>query len=176
MTKQNEKPRIYFIAKLDPYDGRVFDKDPRTFQSGCAHHTVKEAVELSEYAQLKQENENLKKIIAKELNENDEFGAEFVHVCILKQENERLTEDRNFYAKATSDVTLEALRLNADNKRLREALSFYTDFNSWTTQDADRDTIIPDDVESLKIILDHDGDESFEDIGGKRARQALKGE
>ena len=28
---------------------------------------------------------NLKKIIAKELSENDEFGAEFVHVNILRE-------------------------------------------------------------------------------------------
>ena len=34
---------------------------------------------------LMAENENLKKIIAKELSENDEFGAEFVHVNILRE-------------------------------------------------------------------------------------------
>lgn len=39
---------------------------------------------------LREENERLKKIIAKELSENDEFGAEFVHVSILKNEIELL--------------------------------------------------------------------------------------
>lgn len=38
-----------------------------------------------ENIRLKAENENLKSIIAKELSENDEFGAEFVHVNILKE-------------------------------------------------------------------------------------------
>ena len=42
---------------------------------------------------LKEENENLKKIIAKELSENDEFGAEFVHVNILKEKLKIAVDD-----------------------------------------------------------------------------------
>ena len=48
-------------------------------------------VTSEEYEKLKHKFEvvsaelaNARKIIAKELNENDELGAEYVHVCILK--------------------------------------------------------------------------------------------
>ena len=41
----------------------------------------------SEIKELELENERLKKIIAKELSENDELGSEFVLVNILKKQN-----------------------------------------------------------------------------------------
>lgn len=37
-------------------------------------------------AEMQSEIKNLKSIIAKEMSENDEFGAEYVHVNILKSE------------------------------------------------------------------------------------------
>lgn len=40
--------------------------------------------------QLRAENERLKKILAREMSENDEIGSEFVYVGILKTENIRL--------------------------------------------------------------------------------------
>jgi hypothetical protein len=54
------KPREYWIAKLDPYDGMVFDKDPTTFASGASPHTVKKVIEYSAYEKLEQENAKLK--------------------------------------------------------------------------------------------------------------------
>lgn len=41
---------------------------------------------------LRTENQRLKKIIAKELSENDELGCEYTYVNILKDENQRLRE------------------------------------------------------------------------------------
>ena len=41
---------------------------------------------IEEYEKLKAQNENLKKIIAKELSENDELGSEFVYVNLLKEQ------------------------------------------------------------------------------------------
>lgn len=45
------------------------------------------------YSEIMSENERLKKIIAKELNENDELECEYTYVCILKQENSALRSD-----------------------------------------------------------------------------------
>lgn len=47
-------------------------------------------IEKANYDKILEENENLKKIIAKELSENDEFGSEFVLVNILKDKNAEL--------------------------------------------------------------------------------------
>ena len=47
----------------------------------------------SECQRLWRENENLRAIIRKELSENDEFGAEYVHVSILRRENEELRKE-----------------------------------------------------------------------------------
>lgn len=47
-------------------------------------------IDYESYQRLLDANKKLEKIIAKELSENDEFGAEFVHVNILKDENARL--------------------------------------------------------------------------------------
>ena len=41
---------------------------------------------------LEAENRNLKSIIAKEISENDEFGAEYVIASILRKENAKLRE------------------------------------------------------------------------------------
>src|SRR5260221_705971 len=43
-------------------------------------------VPLEDYDKLKAENIKLKRIIAKELTENDELGSEFVYVTIMKRE------------------------------------------------------------------------------------------
>lgn len=45
---------------------------------------------------LLKENENLKKIIAQELSENDELGSEFVFVNILRRANSKLAEALNW--------------------------------------------------------------------------------
>jgi hypothetical protein len=47
---------------------------------------------------LQSEKSNLKAIIAKELSENDDFGAEYVIASILKEENAKLREALRFYA------------------------------------------------------------------------------
>jgi hypothetical protein len=58
--------------------------------------------------------ENLKKIIAKELNENDDFGSEFVMVNILREENKRLREALEHYAARMSDGGTARQALNKD--------------------------------------------------------------
>lgn len=49
-------------------------------------------VDATEFEKLKKENENLRKIIAKEIGENDEFGSEFVIASILRAENQKLRQ------------------------------------------------------------------------------------
>lgn len=73
------------------------------FSGSCDHKSTKECFykifqdgyETCEYivgtisdsrvSNLNEENDRLKKIIAKELSENDEFGSEFVMINILKE-------------------------------------------------------------------------------------------
>jgi len=50
---------------------------------------------MSRIAQLSSEVERLTKLIAKELNENDELGAEYTYVNILKAEVERLKREND---------------------------------------------------------------------------------
>lgn len=49
-------------------------------------------IEYKAYKEIKEENIRLKKIISKELNENDELGSEYVFISILKNENEILNK------------------------------------------------------------------------------------
>lgn len=66
---------------------------------------------------LMAENENLKKIIAKELSENDEFGAEFVHVNILREKLQiavdALKEVRDYDSSPPYDYCVEFLQEEA---------------------------------------------------------------
>jgi hypothetical protein len=59
----------------------------------CDHSGV-EIPQSNEVEILTKEVERLKKIIAKEFNENDELGCEYTYVNILKDENAKL-KDKN---------------------------------------------------------------------------------
>lgn len=65
------------------------------------------------FSQLLDENARLKKIIAKEFNENDEFGSEFVYVGILKEENKKLRAvveaAKNAMARSKEPIGLKAI-------------------------------------------------------------------
>lgn len=52
-----------------------------------------------DYSDAKQEITRLHRIIAKELTENDELGAEYTYVLTLKDENARLREALDFYSE-----------------------------------------------------------------------------
>lgn len=63
------------------------------YETSTTINTQELKVEMrDQYHELKEELERLKKIIAKELSENDEFGCEFVMVNILREENKRFRE------------------------------------------------------------------------------------
>lgn len=66
------------------------------------------------------------------------------------------------------DITIK--KLQAENKKLREALEFYAKQSSWMGYHRDVDTIAPSDCEPAKAI--EDGFDIL--LGGKRAREALK--
>ena len=53
---------------------------------------------LDRITQLEAENANLKKIIAKELSENDDCGSEFVIARISREENAKLKDALKWYA------------------------------------------------------------------------------
>lgn len=80
-------------------------------------------IEYSAFTALQAENERLKSIIAKEMSENDEFGAEYVHVSILKAEIAKLKEA---YGVVRSDMKeiLEVVGTSTQtNKIARESIS-----------------------------------------------------
>lgn len=64
--------------------------------------TLKET--MSERDILKDENTRFKKIIAKELNENDDFGSEFVIASILRRENETYKEKLKIATEALEEI------------------------------------------------------------------------
>lgn len=58
------------------------------------YHTARSALPLllDAYEKLQGENERLHRVIAKELTENDEIGAEYTYVVCLQDENRKLRE------------------------------------------------------------------------------------
>lgn len=48
------------------------------------------------------ENDRLRRIIAKELSENDDLGTEFTYVCALKEENRQIREKLSVAEEALS--------------------------------------------------------------------------
>lgn len=67
-------------------------------KSETAERESMNRLHLKTMKQLENENEKLKRIIAKELTENDELGCEFVYVNILKRANAELIEALRYYA------------------------------------------------------------------------------
>lgn len=55
-------------------------------------------------AELIAEVRRLRRVIAKELTENDELGCEYTYVNVLKRENGKLREQRNAYIKTASTM------------------------------------------------------------------------
>lgn len=96
-------------------------------------------IEKSAFDAQAEEIERLKKIIAKELSENDELGAEFVYVNILKEEiNKMATKYIDVVDKynIAADKYLEASslvasmksinqKMNEDNEYLKKTSSFW---------------------------------------------------
>ena len=120
MTKQNEKPREFWI---DDSNGYVY----RNGIAACLNEI--HVIEYSAYESL-------------------------------KQENEKLREERNDYMKKTSEVTSLCLKM-------RKCLEFYADANNWLffdTHEVMKNVIPMSDVSYTNKIL----------CGGMRARQALK--
>lgn len=50
------KPREFWIAKVDPNEGKVFDKDPRTFLCGTLPNSVTCVVPKEDYLNLVEQN------------------------------------------------------------------------------------------------------------------------
>lgn len=76
----------------------------------------------------------LRRIIAKELTENDELGSEFVYVNALKEEIAKLRDSANVWLKVAQDNkdsmnawATECKESRASCARLRAALELYTD-------------------------------------------------
>ncbi len=91
---------------------------------------------FTEIESLRAENSNLKSIIAKEMSENDEFGAEYVHVNILKAENAELkVKQENFCSeyRIKCDVETRLLhnKLTAATKQMENLSAALIDMNSW---------------------------------------------
>lgn len=79
---------------------------------------------LKRTQRLETEIKNLKSIIAKELNENDEFGKEYVITTILQDENAKLRETLKWYADDDNWVKSRPLhyeRINIDDVEVRNA-------------------------------------------------------
>lgn len=88
------------------------------FDAATSLHTAEAKTEIDK---LKAENENLKKIIAKELSENDEFGAEFVHVNILKEKLKIAVDDLKKLEEENSELLKQ---LNKIQEAITVAVNF----------------------------------------------------
>ena len=97
-------------------------------------------------------------------------------VCICGQYH----SDKNMRWCDRSDLEIENDRLKAENARYREALEWYADSTNWIGYDSVRNIngIINDSILADKtkepVFVDHIG--RFRSVGGRRAREALKGE
>lgn len=93
--------QIYKVCELSSEVGRL--------NGVLANHKL--------YEEYENEIANLKKIIAKELSENDELGCEFVYVGILKAQADSLAAALEFYASPESAIQT--------SKRADDALKQY---------------------------------------------------
>lgn len=75
MSKQIREWTLWFNSKNE--DGGINSKG-KYLSNGWIEYV--DVIDYESYQRLLDANKNLEKIIAKELSENDEFGAEFVHV------------------------------------------------------------------------------------------------
>lgn len=83
MNKENKTLSDVLLVLLNDYKKGNVSSIKFSMDATLVNEKLKELELKNE--KLMAENENLKKIIAKELSENDEFGAEFVHVNILRE-------------------------------------------------------------------------------------------
>lgn len=88
----------------------------------------------------------------------------------LKEENARVWELHNdFLNNKMTTLQKEVHNLRSENVRYQEALEFYADLDNWKKSNVDNASKIHgDDVEHIVGMLLH--------RGGRRAREALKGE
>lgn len=112
------KRQIWIEFGGDPSnDKEVYKRYSATvpFEPSSYAEEVVHTIEFKAYEELQKENENLKRIIANELNENDELGSEFVYVNVLKAENERLRAALSDIASDTADLC----KMNSENEAAR---------------------------------------------------------
>jgi hypothetical protein len=83
VNKENKTLSDALLVLLNDYEKGNVSSIKFSMDATLVNEKLKELELRNE--KLKAENENLKSIIAKELSENDEFGAEFVHVNILRE-------------------------------------------------------------------------------------------
>lgn len=82
----------------------------------------------------------------------------------------KVMDELKEWKEAARSEADEVNRLQAENKKLREALEFYANQTSWMGYHRNVDIIAPSDCEPAKALSD-----DFDILlGGKRAREALK--
>lgn len=85
------------------------------------YHEKVHVIEISALESLQAENQKLKDIIAKCPNENDDLGAEFVHVQILQEklkEEKRLRQDTKKQMLRFCDQVIEKDKLIEEARKL----------------------------------------------------------
>jgi len=78
--------------KDEPQQLWVREKHGRLLASKAKLGNALHMVEYDAYLSLKEDNLRLRGALAREFNENDEFGAEYLGITILREENNRLRE------------------------------------------------------------------------------------
>lgn len=86
---ETEKPREYWIDDYGDAYKSILELWKET-KHGPIIHVIEYAYHEAVVAKLKAENKLLTKLIAKELSENDELGAEYIYVVILKDKLKEL--------------------------------------------------------------------------------------
>jgi hypothetical protein len=116
--------------------------------------------------------ESWQKEIIQELKFNSVIGdnkhrgsLEFAWQAACEYKEDELME----YKEAARSEADEVNILQAENKKLREALEFYADKNNWRKEFGNKL-----EYNAHRIKEDFTLDENFTPYGGKRAREALK--
>jgi len=111
MNKENKTLSDALLVLLNDYEKGNVSSIKFSMDATLVNEKLKELELKNE--KLMAENSNLKNIIAKELSENDEFGAEFVIVNILKEKLKEL-ELKNEKLMAREEIYKSIIKKQAE--------------------------------------------------------------
>jgi hypothetical protein len=90
--------------------------------------------------------------------------------------NKKIEQDIKDFVELGTDqhVTEKIVRLESENKKMRDALEFYADEENWETNKDFISHVVISDADIEPLITNRCGFAMATDFGGKRAREALE--